>query len=207
VERDYFFDRRMRPDVRAAVESVLQEYADLGAKIVEVTIPHLDLMNVVGMTILLSEASDCHGHFLREQGSEFDPATRLQFELGELVPATHYIKGLRSRILLCDTMRSVFRAYSLDALLSPSLHTTSVPIDAVSQPDETGEDPLSAAIDYMIPANVTGQPAITAPCGFSPDGLPIGFQLLGGPFAERTLFRLARAYERNYDWASRAPVF
>jgi aspartyl-tRNA(Asn)/glutamyl-tRNA(Gln) amidotransferase subunit A len=207
VERDYFFDYRVRPQVRAAVEAVLQEYAGLGATIVEVTIPHLDLMNVVGLTILLSEASAYHGHFLRTRGEDFDPATRLELELGELVPATHYLKALRARVLLAGTMRNVFRAYGLDALLSPTIHTTSVPIAAVSQPDETGEDPLSAALDYMIPPNITGQPALTVPCGFSQDGLPIGFQLIGRPFEEGTLFRLARAYERNHDWTNRVPTF
>jgi aspartyl-tRNA(Asn)/glutamyl-tRNA(Gln) amidotransferase subunit A len=54
-------------------------------------------------------------------------------------------------------------------------------------------------------ANITGQPALSAPCGFSTTGLPIGYQLIGRPFAEATLFRLARAYERNHSWETHKP--
>jgi aspartyl-tRNA(Asn)/glutamyl-tRNA(Gln) amidotransferase subunit A len=57
----------------------------------------------------------------------------------------------------------------------------------------------------MFPANVSGLPALTVPCGFSPDGFPIGVQLMGRPFAEATLFRAALAYERNHDWIDRPP--
>jgi Asp-tRNA(Asn)/Glu-tRNA(Gln) amidotransferase A subunit family amidase len=72
------------------------------------------------------------------------------------------------------------------------------------QPSTAGP---SRAITYLIPANVTGQPAITVPCGFSHDGLPIGFQLMGRPFEEARLFRLARAYERQHSWVQRKSLW
>lgn len=78
-------------------------------------------------------------------------------------------------------------------------------MDALGVPDDTGEDPLTSAIDTAFPANVVGLPALTLPCGFSSEGFPIGVQFMGRPFAETELFRLARAYERNHDWASRKP--
>jgi aspartyl-tRNA(Asn)/glutamyl-tRNA(Gln) amidotransferase subunit A len=126
-------------------------------------------------------------------------------ELGELVPATHYVTALRARTILRDTMHDLFRTHRLDALISPTLPTPTIPIELVSQPDASGEEPLTTAIFYTFTANVTGQPALTVPCGFSADGLPIGFQLMGRPFQETTLFRLARAYERNHDWTGRKP--
>jgi aspartyl-tRNA(Asn)/glutamyl-tRNA(Gln) amidotransferase subunit A len=207
VERAYFLDDGVRPEVRAAMDAVLATYAQLGAEVVDVTIPHLNLMNVVGLTIVLTEASAYHGHFLRERQSDFDPATRVLLELGELLPGTAYVIAQRVRRMLRDIMSQVFRAYRLDALLSPTLHTSSVPLHKVSQPDDTVEGPLSRAINYLMPANVTGQPAITVPCGFSHDGLPIGFQLTGRPFDEALLLRLARAYEREHSWVERKPVW
>ena len=61
-------------------------------------------------------------------------------------------------------------------------------------------------IHQTFSANVTGQPAVSVPCGLSANGLPIGFQLLGRPFAEAILFRLARAYERIHSWPTLKPA-
>jgi aspartyl-tRNA(Asn)/glutamyl-tRNA(Gln) amidotransferase subunit A len=205
VERDYFFRDQVRQEVRDIVQRVIDELEQEGARIVEITIPELEPMNSIGVTLMLADASAIHRRTLREHGDLLDPATRLMFELGELVPATHYITALRARTLARDAVRRQFIAHGLDVLLSPTVPATTMPIDRVLVPDESGEDPMSAALKYMIPANITGQPAISVPCGFSPTGLPIGVQFMGRPFAEQTLFGLARAYERNHDWASLQP--
>jgi aspartyl-tRNA(Asn)/glutamyl-tRNA(Gln) amidotransferase subunit A len=206
VERGYFFRQQVRQEVRDAVQGVIDELEQRGARTVEITIPELEPLNTIGVTIMLADASAIHRRTLREHGDRLDRATRLMLELGELVPATHYITALRARTLVRDAMRRQFVAHELDALLSPTVPATTMRIDRVLAPDESGEDPMSAALKYMIPANITGQPAITVPCGFSPAGLPIGVQLMGRPFAEQTLFRLARAYERNHDWTSVKPT-
>jgi aspartyl-tRNA(Asn)/glutamyl-tRNA(Gln) amidotransferase subunit A len=75
-------------------------------------------------------------------------------------------------------------------------------MEAMMRVDESGEDPMSAALHPMIPANVTGLPALTVPCDLSAAGLPIGFQLLGRPLGEATLFRLGRAYEAGHAHAA-----
>ncbi len=154
---------------------------------------------------MLADASAIHRRTLREHGGLLDPATRVMLELGEFVPATHYITALQARTVVRDAVRRQFVAHGLDALLSPTTPTTTMPINRIVQPDDNGQDPMSAALKYMVPANITGQPAISVPCGFSPSGLPIGFQLMGRPFGEHTLFRLARAYERNHAWAHVKP--
>ena len=206
VERDFFFREQLRDEVRRALEAVVDELAQQGVRIVEVAMPELDLMETVGLTILLVEASANARRVLREHGADLDANTRRMFELGELLPATHYVTAQRARTVLKDATRNMFQANGLDALLSPTLPSTTYPIDIALQADQSGEDPVSAALKYMIPANVTGLPALTVPCGFSPSGLPIGFQLMGRPFAENTLFRLARAYERNHSWHARKPA-
>jgi aspartyl-tRNA(Asn)/glutamyl-tRNA(Gln) amidotransferase subunit A len=177
----------------------------MGAEVVELELADLDLMSPVGTTICVSEGSCYHRRLLRERGSDLDPVTRVMLELGELIPATHYVTAQRARAVLRDGVRSAFSAHSLDVMLTPTVPTTSVPMELVSQASETAEDPLSAAIHLMLPPNITGQPALTVPCGFSAAGLPIGFQLMGRPFDEATLFRLARAYERNHDHWARVP--
>lgn len=205
VERDYFFGKSVIDPVREAVQAVIDELAEAGAEVVDIAMPELQVMSPVGLTILLAEASAVHRRLLRERGDRFDQQTRIMLELGELVPGTHYVQALRARSLLKDATRRVFESRGLDLLLSPTLPTPTVPMDALGVPDAYGDDPLTTAINLTFPANVTGLPALTIPCGFSPDGLPIGVHLMGRPFDETTLFRAALAYERNHDWIDRSP--
>ncbi len=73
---------------------------------------------------------------------------------------------------------------------------------------ERSSDPLAMYLAdvYTIGANLAGLPGISVPCGFSTSGLPIGLQLLAGPFEEEKLLRTARMYERATDWHTRRPA-
>jgi aspartyl-tRNA(Asn)/glutamyl-tRNA(Gln) amidotransferase subunit A len=102
-------------------------------------------------------------------------------------------------------IRRLYEVNGLDALISPTLPTHTVPMSQLNAPTESGEDPLTEAINVSFPANVVGLPALTVPCGLSGDGLPIGAQIMGRPFDEPAVYRIARAYERNHDWAQRLP--
>lgn len=205
VERDYFFGAGVWPEVAAAVDAAIEALRRLGVEVVEVSFPELETVGVIGLTILLCDASAEHRSLLRASGHLLDPATRVMLELGEMVPGTHYVQALRARTLLRDLTRRLFRVHGLDALLSPTLPTTTMPITKMNEPTAEGSDPMTDAIDSTWPANVTGLPALTIPCGLSRAGLPIGMQLLGRPFAEETLYRLALAYEREHDWVERQP--
>lgn len=127
--------------------------------------------------------------------------------MGEFVPATHYLTAQRARGLLRSRMANLFNAHGLHALLSPTMPVTAVPIPDLfaERHDYPGESPALSAVHHSFPANLTGQPALSVPCGLSRSGLPIGFQLLGRPFDEATLFRLARAYEREHSWSTVRP--
>ena len=74
-------------------------------------------------------------------------------------------------------------------------------------PDGTEESASSVFIRLSAPANVTGLPSVAVPCGFGAGGLPTSFQVIGRPFQEATILRIARAYERTADWAARKPAF
>ena len=205
VEREYFFGHGVWPEVREAVDTMLAELTEQGAEVIEVRMPELHLMGPIGLTILFAEASAEHATLLRRQGDRLDPATRVMLELGEFLPATHYVRATRARTLLKIAMRALYTSHGLDALVSPTLPTTTVRMADLNTPDPSGEDPSTAAINATCPANVTGLPGLTIPCGFSRAGYPIGVQLLGRPFDEPTVYRLARAYERNHDWTARTP--
>ena len=208
VERGYFFYEGVAADVRRAVEGALDTLRGQGATIVEVSLPELSFSAEVLMTILAAEAATLHRKLLRERPDDYDPATRLAIALGEFVPATHYLTAQRARTLIKRAMANLFNAYGLDALLSPTMPLTTVAQDALRAPraDYPGETPILSMIHHSFNANVTGQPALSVPCGLAENGLPVGFQLLGRPFAEATLFRLAHAYEREHAWTALQPA-
>src|SRR5262249_2637878 len=157
-----------------------------GATIVEVELPELRWSPQVLMTIMGVEASAYHRRRLRERPADYDPATRRSLEMGEFIPGTHYLLAQRARELLRRPMRELFTTHRLDALLSPTMPVTTVPLPELfaDRADYPGESPILSIVHHSFSANLTGQPALSVPCGFSRAGLPIGFQLLGRPFAE-----------------------
>jgi aspartyl-tRNA(Asn)/glutamyl-tRNA(Gln) amidotransferase subunit A len=202
VERPHFFYDGVTADVREAVENVVRTLGELGARIVEVELPELSWSPEVLMTIMAAEASAFHRQRLRERPDDYDPATRGSLQMGEFIPATHYLTAQRARSLLRNRMKNLFAAHGLDALLSPTMPVTTVPFPELfaERADYLGESPILSMIHHSFSANLTGQPALCAPCGVSGAGLPIGYQLLGRPFDEVTLFQIARAYEQETSW-------
>ena len=207
VERAHSFYDGVTGDTRRAVEAVLETLQGLGATIVSVELPELAWSPEVLMTILGAEASTFHRRWLREHPDDYDAATRRALEVGEFIPATHYLLAQRARSLLRHRMANLFSAHLLDALLSPTLPMSTVPLQNrfAKRSDFPGESPAVSSVHHTFSANLTGQPALSVPCGLSSTQLPIGFQLLGRPFDEVTLFRIARAYEREHAWSTMGP--
>ena len=154
----------------------------------------------LGLTILVAEAAAVHRRRLRERPEGYVPETRRMLELGALLPADYVESAQRARRLLCREVAGAFRNERLDALVTPTLPRTSMPIE-----DMVIETDLPRYIPYTLPANLTGLPALSVPCGFTAAGLPVGLQLVGRPFAEATLLGLAREYEHATPWHERRP--
>ena len=206
IDREYVMYPGVIDDVRAATESVISELADMGAEIIEISLPEFELTPETLFTVMMAEASTYHRQTLREKGHLYDPATRATLQLGEMLPATHYVTGLRARELYRSAMQDLFGRERLNALISPTLPLPTALLTDLHQPRvdmDIGETPMISYIHHSFSANLGGQPALSAPCGFTRDGLPIGYQLMGRPFDEATLFRIAYAYEQAHDWHTR----
>jgi aspartyl-tRNA(Asn)/glutamyl-tRNA(Gln) amidotransferase subunit A len=209
IDREYVLYPGVVDDVRAATESVISELADMGAEIIEVSLPEFELTPETLFTIMMVEASTYHRQMLREKGDLYDPTTRATLQLGELVPGTHYVTSLRAAQRYRSAMRDLFQREQLDALISPTMPLPTALLSELHQPRrdmDIGETPMISYIHHTFSANLGGQQAISAPCGFSSAGLPIGYQLMGRPFDEAMLFRIAWAYEQAHDWHQRQPT-
>ena len=206
IDRGFVLYPGVIDDVRAATEAVISELAEMGAEIIETSLPEFELTPETLFTVMMAEASTYHRQQLREKGNLYDPATRANLKMGELIPATHYVTGLRARELYRSAMKDLFRSENLDALISPTLPLPTALLTELHQPRkdmDIGETPMVSYIHHTFAANLGGQPALSAPCGFTREGLPIGYQLMGRPFDEATLFRIAYAYEQAHDWHTR----
>src|SRR5438552_2744288 len=142
----------------------------------------LDPRPAIGMPILLSDTSGWHRNLLRSRGDRYVPATRVMLELGEFVLAAQYVTAQRARAALRERVRNAFTAYRLDALIGPTLPTTTMPVEKLSV-DLTGEGDtaLSAFLHHCFVGNLLGIPALSFPCGFTSRSLPVGFQVYGRP--------------------------
>jgi aspartyl-tRNA(Asn)/glutamyl-tRNA(Gln) amidotransferase subunit A len=208
VARAHFFGSHVDPEVLEAVDAALADLRESGAIVVEIDIPELELMVSIGLAMQLAEMAEYHRQLLPSLGDRYDPNTRFMLEIGQFLPATAYIRAIRARPLVQRVMTTVFQQATIDVLASPTLPGTSFPLDEpghASFVEQTGSRSLGAYVRHMVPANVTGQPAMSIPCGVSSEGMPIGLQLIGRPFDETTVFRIGHAYECLHGWAARRP--
>src|SRR5262244_3237515 len=191
---------------RAAVEAAAKLLEGQGATVEPVDLKKVDLAPAVSHAVLAPEAYAYHEEWLKTRAAEYGPDVRERLRLGAFVTGAEYLKGQRLRALLRDEVDQVFA--KLDVLLAP---TTPVEATAVGQSEvRIGDSTFPvrpSLIRYTRPFNLTGHPAASVPCGFTTDGLPIGLQIVGRPFDEATVLRVADAYQRLTDWHTRrAPL-
>jgi aspartyl-tRNA(Asn)/glutamyl-tRNA(Gln) amidotransferase subunit A len=191
-------------NVGAAVEKAYQALQAAGARLIEVDLPSYSHARTIMWAVASVEAAEWHRGLLRSRASEYHPSVRTNFEVGEFVPAVEYVHMQRVRRVIIDEMTRVMR--DVDAMLLPTTPCVAHPIGAQTVTVGGCEQDMWTALTQYTPlANLTGQPALTLPCGFSERGLPISFQILGRRLDESMVFRVARAYEREFEWTLRRP--
>lgn len=199
------FTERVDAEVRTAVDAACARLADLGVRLREVRLPLADEIMDTEFAILQPEAASYHRQMLREHGDLYTEDVRQALQAGESIPATEYLAARRKRALIRRQWRKLFG--EIDVLLAPT-----VPIAAmdagkprVTWPDGVTEGPVEAYIRFSAPANLTGLPALSVPCGFTGAGLPVGLQIVGRPFDEATVLRVGHAYQSAVDLRSWPP--
>ncbi len=203
VPREYF-TAPLDPGVGQAVREAVGLLEELGATVSEVDFPMFEYAQAVSGTVLMSEASACHRDLLKRDADKIYPPVRLRLEAGLFVSAADYLKAQQGRSEFNRAVRRLFE--TVDLLAGPTEPVTAPQILAQEvQAGEVSIGTTAALTQYTRPYNITGSPAISVPCGFSQDGLPIGLQLAGRAFDEATVLRTAHAYEQATDWHRRRP--
>ncbi|MBI4464714.1 MAG: amidase [Acidobacteria bacterium] len=203
VPKDYFFNR-LQPDVEQAVRAALPVFAELGARVVPVDFPEAaDLTDASRLTLLV-EALVVHREHLEHSAESFGPEVRSLLERGREVSATDYVQAqlVRSR-----TRRQLEQLYQqADVLVIPTTSLTAFPFGVTKvMLGEKEEDARTAATRLLRGFNATGHPALSIPCGFDSNGLPIGLQIIGRLWDEATVLQVGYAYEQATEWHKRRP--
>jgi Asp-tRNA(Asn)/Glu-tRNA(Gln) amidotransferase A subunit family amidase len=201
-----FFPDYTDPEVKSAFETAVKVFADLGARIEEVTLPTLDDAWPIAQVIMNGEANVWHEPYLQTQAEDYAPQVRKFLERGKPTLATDYVKAQRAKARFRQEMLAA--CVHLNALLTPGELIPPPLHEARSATIEGREvNLLTALISTTCPFNVSGQPALTIPCGFTASGLPLALQLVGKPFDEATVLQVGHAYEAHTSWHERRPPF
>jgi aspartyl-tRNA(Asn)/glutamyl-tRNA(Gln) amidotransferase subunit A len=206
------------PEVKAAVDAAVKQYEKLGAEIVEISLPHTDYAVATYYIVATAEASanlarfdgiryglrvdgaDPTELYSRTRGTGFGAEVKRRIILGTYVLSSgyydaYYLRAQKVRTLIRNDFLKAFE--QVDAIVTPTSPTAAFKIG------EKSDDPLQMYLSdiFTISCNLAGICGVSIPCGFTKSPkLPIGLQLLGKPFGEETLLKIAHAYEQNTAW-------
>ena len=211
------------PEVSRAVQEAIQTLKELGAQIVEISLPHSEYALAVYYIIAPCEASS---NLARFDGVKYGFRTKETQDLLDMYQETrwqgfgaevkrrimlgtyalsagyydaYYLKASRVRTLIRDDFEKAFE--KCDVIVMPTAPTPAFKLG------EKVDDPLQMYLSdiFTIPCNLAGIPGLSLPCGFTEGGLPIGLQILGNHFQEEKILRAAYAFERNTEYHKRTP--
>ena len=219
-----FFGEGLDPEVASAIQKAIHTLEDLGAKTVEVSLPHTHAAVAVYYIIAPAEASsnlaryegvkygfrakdapDLLEMYEKTRSQGFGAEVKRRIMLGTYALSAgyydaYYRKASQVRTLIWQDFQKAFA--QCHALLTPPAPSPAFRIG------EKANDPLQMYLSdiFTIPCNLAGLPGLSLPCGFTSQGLPIGLQILANHFQEETILRVAYAFEQNTDFHRRKPA-
>jgi Asp-tRNA(Asn)/Glu-tRNA(Gln) amidotransferase A subunit family amidase len=203
IPHNHFLEA-MEPDVGAAIQEALGVLKAGGATMVDVRFPPIEAVVGAHRAIIFCEASAAHEALVRSRGRELSDEVRPLLQAGLFLTGPQYLAAQQARRAILAAYRELWRTF--DVLATPTSPVAATPIGATTARLGGEDRPLVRAfLDVTLPFNLTGQPALTVPCGFTREGLPVGLQLVGRPFEEATIIRAGAAYEAATDWHRKVP--
>ncbi len=207
VPENLFYDP-VTDEIRSHMDASLDVFRSMGAEIVPVSIPEsMSVTNLLNNLITSTEGAGFHSRWLRERPEDYGTPTLIRFMTGAMCPADRYQEALSLRShVLREFVTAVFD--KADVFHLPMMP---FPVPTIDETDFTknteGFGAFIAAMGHCVrPFNFTGLPAASIPCGFTQNGLPLSFQLVGRPFDEASILNAAHLYQKETDWVKRIPA-
>lgn len=204
VPSSYFYDV-VDAEVRKHLDDSLAALRDLGAEVVQVAIPDMNLINSLQHVLMVVEAATVHRKWLANRRDEYADQVRSRIEPGLYYPATRYCEALAMRASICQEFVDT-ALKGVDFLHLPAIPVPVPTIDATTKGAPADVARVIGVLGHCTRGiNYLGLPAIVVPAGFDRNGVPVAFQLVGRPFSEAGLLQVADSYQRITDWHSRTP--
>lgn len=217
LPRDYFGDG-LDSDIKEAVYKAAEKLREKGAIVEEFDLGMVEYAIPAYYIIASAEASsnlerfdgvkygyrtdsftDLHNMYKKSRSEGFGPEVKRRIMLGSFVLSSgyydaYYVKALKVKALIKQAYDKAFEKY--DIIMGPVAPTTALKMGA------SLSDPLKMYLGdvYTVPVNLAGLPGISLPCGYDRDGMPIGLQLVGNAFDEKTIIRAAYAFEQTKEY-------
>ena len=221
IPKEYFV-AGMQAEVERVVRTAIRELEKSGAVIEEISLPHTEYAVAVYYIVATAEASSnlarydgmrygrrAHAKDLTEtymisRDEGFGAEVKRRIMLGTYALSAgyydaYYLKAQKVRTLIKRDFDAAFKR--CDVIVTPTAPTTAFKLG------EKTQDPLQMYLSdiYTISINLAGLPALSLPCGFDSEGMPVGLQIIGKPFDESTIFRVAYNYEQATEWHKQRP--
>ncbi|MGD9921763.1 MAG: amidase [Pseudorhodoplanes sp.] len=200
-----YYDEVVTGEVAEIVANAAAVLRDLGAVTRETGCTDMALVNGLAQAVMAVEAATVHRKWLTTRRDDYADVVRSRIEPGLFIPATRYCEALSMRATITrDYLDTTFG--DADVAMTPA-----IPIAVPSIAETTTDDPakvaqrLGALTHCTRGINYLGLPAIVVPAGFTDNGMPCAFQLIGRPFGEATLLKIADAFQGVTDWHRRIP--
>jgi aspartyl-tRNA(Asn)/glutamyl-tRNA(Gln) amidotransferase subunit A len=191
-----YFDEDLDPDVHNVVAASLEVFRQAGAAIVPVKIPEsVSIASNLHPLVMKAEGSANHKPWKRTRGAEYSAEVANRLEAGFFIPASDYINALQYRAFaLEDFLDAVFS--KVDVLHTPLLPIPTPTLEQTTYSNGPNYLKMVVALTRNTKViNFLGLPALSVTCGYTSDGMPTSFQLVGRPFSESLLFRLGHRYQ------------
>jgi aspartyl-tRNA(Asn)/glutamyl-tRNA(Gln) amidotransferase subunit A len=198
IRHFYARDMQADPEMAAGIEAAVEKLAGLGAQVREIQTAPLGEYNACNRIILTGEAFAIHEKWLQERPQDYGALTRERLLTAAFARAADYVNATRLRRKLADSFHALFSG--IDVAVTASS------MDPPCRIDDAKAIEYTYGRQARAPFNVTGGPALSVPVGFSKAGLPLAMQIVGKPFSEALVYRVAQAYEQATGWAARHPA-
>jgi aspartyl-tRNA(Asn)/glutamyl-tRNA(Gln) amidotransferase subunit A len=190
--------------VQRAVESALRALRRLGCRVENIAMPALEGVQEASAIISSAEAVTYHDPMLRSRPEAYGPLVRQRLEGGYRRSAVEYLRAMETRERVIAAFGAAFA--HVDVLVGATLPALPAPIgELVARVNGRDENIVECFTRLNAPQNMAGIPALSMPCGFSREGLPIGWQVMAPRGGDELLLAVGAAYQRVTDWHTRTP--
>lgn len=191
-------------EIRGAIDRAISILVEAGATIRHVDIPDLKHAALIAHSqIMWPEAAHCHSGWFPKRATDYTAHSQYHLAAAHKVPAVAYLQGLEERRRIRSLVAEIQR--EIDFFVLPTTPEVATPLERLDDDPAEFDSKLVGVGTWNAPFDLTGQPALTVPCGFSADRLPIGMQIVGRPLEDEAVLRIGCIFQERTDWHRRRP--